>query len=334
MRWGLIGASTIAREWMVDAVRANGGDIRAVMSTSTTRGQDFAKQCKIPKAVNSLDALFAESLDAVYISTTNELHHDQVIQSAAHGVNVLCEKPLSLTLASATQMVQACESAGLVMATNHHLRHAATHRAIRQQIVDGQLGTLHSARVFHAVYLPEHLQGWRITQPETGAGVVLDITVHNADTLAFLLGEYPLRVTSRTANHGMGKAGLEDTAMGIWEFPSGLMAFTHEGFTLPHAKTGLELHGSKASLYAENVMTQKAGGTVRMRNADGEREIKTDPENLYTRLVRNFVDSCRNKTRPDADGWAGVRSLAVALATLESARSGKTVTVDYGKAPS
>ena len=80
------------------------------------------------------------------------------------------------------------ENAGLVMATNHHLRHAATHRAIRQIVQDGQLGDIHAARVFHAVYLPPHLQGWRINNPDTGAGVVLDITVHNADNFGVCIG--------------------------------------------------------------------------------------------------------------------------------------------------
>ena len=62
--------------------------------------------------------------------------------------------------------------------------------------------------------------------------MVLDITVHNADTLAHLLGEYPKTVTARTQNAGMGQ-GLEDGCMGVMEFPSGLQAYTHEAFTTP-----------------------------------------------------------------------------------------------------
>ena len=213
------------------------------------------------------------------------------------------------------------------MGTNHHLRHAATHRAIRQIVQDGQLGDIHAARVFHAVYLPPHLQGWRINNPDTGAGVVLDITVHNADTLAFLLGEYPEKVTARTHNHGMAGAMMEDAAMGIWEFPSGVMAYTHEGFTLPHAKNGLELHGSDASLYAEDVMTQQPKGTITIRRDGVDTVIPTPSENLYERGVSQFVSACQGGDKPDADGWAGVRSLAVALATLTSAANVETISV-------
>ena len=106
---------------------------------------------------------------------------------------MLCEKPLALNLADARAMVAECETRGVVMATNHHLRNAATHRAMREAIAEGRIGTPLFARVFHAVYLPPHLQGWRIENPQAGGGVMLDITVHDADTLRFVLDDEPSR---------------------------------------------------------------------------------------------------------------------------------------------
>ncbi|KAK0309719.1 hypothetical protein LTR94_038807, partial [Friedmanniomyces endolithicus] len=63
---------------------------------------------------------------------------------------------------------------------------------MRQAIAEGRIGTPLFARVFHAVFLPPHLQGWRITTPAAGAGVVMDITVHDADTLRYVLGQEPV----------------------------------------------------------------------------------------------------------------------------------------------
>ena len=82
VRGGLIGASTIAREWVIDAIRATGGEIASVMSTSAERGAAYATENRIPKAVTSLDEVVGDpAIDAVYISTTNELHRDQAIAS-------------------------------------------------------------------------------------------------------------------------------------------------------------------------------------------------------------------------------------------------------------
>lgn len=103
MRWGLIGASTIAREWMVGAIRANQGDVVGVMSTDAQRAADFAAPLEIPNAVTSLEALFDLNLDAVYISTTNELHCSQTIAAAQRGLHVMCEKPLATELDDAAR---------------------------------------------------------------------------------------------------------------------------------------------------------------------------------------------------------------------------------------
>src|SRR5271156_4199802 len=104
VRWGLIGATVIGREWMIEAIRRAGGDIVAVMSTDTARGRAYADEFGIPKAVLSLPELFSSGVEAVYIATTNERHRAEAIAAADAGVHVLCEKPLATTLADARDM--------------------------------------------------------------------------------------------------------------------------------------------------------------------------------------------------------------------------------------
>ncbi|HUG62362.1 MAG TPA: Gfo/Idh/MocA family oxidoreductase, partial [Methylomirabilota bacterium] len=277
---------------------------------------------------DSVDALLADpEVDAVYISTTNEKHLSQTLAAARAGKHVLCEKPLALTLDDAKAMRDACAAAGVVMGTNHHLRNAGTHRAMRKAIKDGLIGRPLAARVFHAVYLPEHLQGWRLTTPGAGGGVVLDIPVHDADTLRFVLDDEPVSVAAMTQSSGMASAGLEDGSMVVATFRSGLIAQAHDGFTTGYASTGFEVHGSEGSLIGRDCMTQKAIGSVTLRNADGERELEIDRENLYARSVRAFHAAVRGEGAPSASGDDGVRSLAFGLAALEAARTGRTVTV-------
>lgn len=329
VRWGLIGATTIAREWMIGAIRAEGGDIAGVVSTDAARGAAYAKEHNIPLATTSLDRLF-DTVDAVYVATTNDLHHAQVLAAAKAGKHVLCEKPLALTLNEAREMVAACKAAGVVMATNHHLRNAATHRAMRAAIAEGRIGRPLFARVCHAVYLPEHLQGWRIKDPKTGAGVVMDITVHDSDTLRFALGEEPVAVTAMIQSAGMGEGDIEDGVMGVVRFKSGLLAHFFDAFTSRYARTAFEVHGSEASLFGLDCMTQRPIGTVTLRNRDGETLLPLDQENLYERSVRAFHAAVRGEGRPSASGEDGVRSMAMALAALESAHSGRETAVDPG----
>lgn len=329
VKWGLIGASTIARQFMINAIRAQGdGEVAAVMSSSPERATAYAGENNIPLAVSTLDALLGADIDAVYISTTNELHLEQALAAIKAGKHVLCEKPLALSSADARTMVTAAKATGIVLGTNHHLRNAGAHRTMREAIAAGRIGKPVAARVFHSVYLPENLQGWRITKPEAGGGVVLDITVHDADTLRFVLDDDPVEVSCFTQSAGMAGSGLEDGAMCIWRFKSGVIAQSHEGFTTKFAGTGFEVHGSEGSLIASDVMTQKPVGSVLLRTAEGEEELSFDREDLYARSVRQFHVAIHGEGQPAATAEDGIWSLTAAEAALQSASSGKAVKID------
>jgi 1,5-anhydro-D-fructose reductase (1,5-anhydro-D-mannitol-forming) len=329
LRWGLIGASTIAAQHMIGAIRANGGEVTAVMSASPDRAATFAAEHAIARSTSSLDDLLGSSdVDAVYISTTNELHRDQVLSAASAGKHVLCEKPLALTLDDARAMVTRCRARGVVMGTNHHLRNAATHRAMREAIKAGRIGRPLFARVFHAVYLPPHLQGWRIDKPEAGGGVILDITVHDADTLRFVLDDEPVAVTAMTSQGGMGREGLEDGVMGALRFASGLTAQFHDAFTTRYATTGFEVHGEEGSLVGTDCMTQAPKGEVVLRSKDGETRLSIAHEDLYARSVHLFQEAVAGRGPPAATGEDGIKSLSVALSTREAARTGRETAID------
>ena len=329
LRWGLIGASTIAREWVLDAIRAQPANmVSAVLSADAGRGADFARAHGITSSYSELSGLLRDpTIDAVYVSTTNELHKPQVLAAAAAHKHVVCEKPLALTLADAREMVAACARAGVVLATNHHLRNAATHRKIRELIRSGAIGKPLFARVFHAVFLPPHLQGWRLNRPEAGGGVILDITCHDADTLRFLLDAEAVEAVALAQQGALASRGLEDGVMAVLRFDSGVLAQLHDAFTVKHAGTGLEVHGSEGSIVARDVMTQRPVGEIVLRNASGETVVAVEHENLYVRALRAFNAAVAGEGQPSASGEDGVKSLGVALAVQEAARTGRTVAV-------
>jgi 1,5-anhydro-D-fructose reductase (1,5-anhydro-D-mannitol-forming) len=314
---------------MIYAFRENGGEVVSILSASAERAAKYAKQHGVARATTSLaDLIGSKDIDAVYVSTTNELHRDQVFAAAAAGKHVLCEKPLALTLADARAMAAECRRRGVVLGTNHHLRNAATHRAMREAIKQGRIGRPLFARVFHSVYLPAHLQGWRLERPDAGGGVILDITVHDADTLRFVLVDEPRSVIAMTAHGGMSQGGLEDGVMGVIRFSNGLLAQFHDGFTTRYATTGFEVHGDAGSLIGRDCMTQAPKGEVMLRTSAGEEELKLDHENLYARSVRLFQEAVQGRGAPSATGEDGVKSLSVAVSAAKAARSGAETAID------
>lgn len=332
MNWAFVGASTIADQYLVGAVRAqDGSDVRWVVSGSTDRAAEFAKAHGIAHSGTDLAAAVADpAVDAVYISSTNEKHHAQAIAAIAAGKHVLCEKPLATSIADAADMVQAAERAGLVFATNHHLRSAGSLRAIRDLIASGKVGKVLSLRVFHAVELPVHLRGWRLDNPGAGGGVIADLTVHNADTVRFLLGEDPVSVVAHKDATGLGQ-GVEDSAMSIWSVPSGAMVFSHESFTHPFAASGIEVHGTKGSILARGVLSQEPKGEIDLVTAGGTTRVDYDKTGLYEAVVQNFGAAVAGKSAPAASGRDGVKSLQIAEAVRAAALTGQRQTVKYGE---
>ncbi len=327
--WLLIGASTVAREWMVDAIRRQGdAEVLAVLSRDALRGASFAEQYGIGASYTDLcQALAHPGVDAVYISTTNEWHVSQTLAAARAGKHVLCEKPLALNLDDARGMIAGCADAGVVLGTNHHLRNAASHAKVRELIRAGAIGQPLYGRVLHANHLPQHLRGWRIDAPESG-GVTLDMFVHDVDTLRFLLDAEPRHISACATSGGMTVAGLEEGLMAVIEFDNGALVQVHDAYNAPHSLAGLEIIGSKGSIFATGVMTQHAVGSVRLNNGDGSVDVAVEHENLYVRSVRAFQRAMRGEGGPAASGEDGVRALAAALAAQQASRSHQRVTLE------
>ena len=331
MRWALIGASTIAADFMISALRSGkAGTIDWVVSGNSGHSNTFALTHGIAKATTRINDMLADpEVQSVYVSSTNEKHCAQAMACIAAGKHVICEKPLAMILADAVTMVKAAEKAGVTFATNHHLRCSGSHRAVQGIIASGRIGRVLSLRIQHAVHLPPHLQGWRINDAGAGGGVIPDITVHDADCVRFLLGEDPMSVVAEAGVSGMG-AGVEDSVMSVWTMPSGAMVMAHESFTHPFAGSGLEVHGTNGSIFARGVMTQQPVGEIELVTAKGREIIPYSDHNLYAQAVQKFEDAVAGQGQPAASGRDGVKSLAVALAVRNAAASGTRCHVNYG----
>jgi 1,5-anhydro-D-fructose reductase (1,5-anhydro-D-mannitol-forming) len=326
VRWTLVGASDIAATRLIPAMRRLGHEPVGVMSSSRERAQRYAADHSLASFTDQLDEALSWDADAVYISTTNEHHHDQTLAAVHAGRHVLCEKPLALDLDDARRMIAAAKEAGVVLATNHHLRCATTLRTVARLVSEERIGELVSIEINHAVSLPERLRGWRLDRSRPGAGVVLDITVHDADVIRFITGDEVEQVSTFVANAGLAESGVEDAAMTVARMRGGALVASHEAFTVPHAATSVVIRGRRGTISAIDVLSQDPVGSVELRGPEGLEEVNVgEREDLYVVALREFEGAIRGEGRPAATGEDGAASLAIALAALESARTGQAV---------
>jgi 1,5-anhydro-D-fructose reductase (1,5-anhydro-D-mannitol-forming) len=328
--WGLIGASDIAATYMIPAIRADPrSEIVGVSSRSAQRAASYAGEHEIPAAFSSHRELLADDgVDVVYISSVNSLHHRQALDAAAAGKHALCEKPMALSSEDAREMVDAFAERDLVLGVNHHLRNASANRAARDAIRDGEIGRPLSARALQAADLAERLQTWRLNDPAAGAGVTLDITVHDVDLLRFVLGDDVVEVNSLTANQGLAATGIEDAVVGCLRFRSGLLATVHDAFNVADARTSLEVYGSEGAILVTDAMADDPIASALLRKGGESRPLAMEAQgDLYERGVAGFTAAVLDGSAPVATGEDGARSLEVALAILEAAGSSTSVSL-------
>jgi 1,5-anhydro-D-fructose reductase (1,5-anhydro-D-mannitol-forming) len=328
LRWALVGASDIAATKVLPAIRAAGDTAVVVRSGSAEHAASWAAEHGVPDAVTDLGAaLERDDVDAVYVSSVNAQHRAHVEAAAAAGKHVLAEKPLALTLEDARAMVAACESAGVVMATNHHLPASPTHRALKRAVRDGAVGDVRAVRVHHAVQLPDRLAGWRIDDP-VGGGVVLDVTVHDAAATAAILGTNALSVLATGFNQDNDPSGPFDAVMTSIDWEGGVLVQTHDAYSNPHLPTSLHVLGTAGALVAEDCNTGDPVGSVTLWRDHKAEPIDVGPrDDLYEVTVRAFGAAVAGEGDVVVSGPDGVRSLAVSLAVLESLRTGARAAV-------
>jgi 1,5-anhydro-D-fructose reductase (1,5-anhydro-D-mannitol-forming) len=153
------------------------------------------------------------------------------------------------------------------------------------------------------------------------------MTVHDADTLRFILDAEPIEAVGMSQRAAMAREGLEDGVMAVLRFDNGVLAQLHDAFTIKHAGTGVEIHGEQGSIVGRNVMTQQPVGDVLLRTAAGEQRVAVEHENLYRRGVAAFCAAIEGTGAPAATAEDGVRSLAAALAVVTACRTGTVARV-------
>lgn len=332
VKFGLIGASYVAASRMVPAFATNGITPKALFDADEDRFT-YWRDSGLDLLTSDLNAFLAADIDAVYISSRNDQHTAHAIAAAKAGKHVLVEKPMALTLADARAIVDAADRNGVQLAVNHHLPGSPLHSTARRLVAEGRIGTLYSARINHAVLLPEHLRGWRLADVP-GAGVVFDITVHDASVLNPLFGTEPVRVSAiGVSQAAWNTARSRDSVMTIIEYAPRAdwvagIAQTHDAFTVPFPGTSMEIHGDSGAIVIGDAMTQEAAGTVTLHTAVGVQPIDTDSSaDLYRINVEAFVAAIGGAGKPTATGAEGLRALQIALAAQESLTSGRTVLI-------
>jgi predicted dehydrogenase len=154
------------------------------------RHQDFADETGIPLLDSYEKVLEDPEVDAVILVTPHSQHEDQLHAAIAAGKQIFCEKPLSLTKASAERMVAAANDAGLIMGVGHERRYESTMEEIARIVESGEFGTIMhvEANFSHDIFTSVEADNWRGSTEEAPAAGMTGMGVHLTDLFISMFG--------------------------------------------------------------------------------------------------------------------------------------------------
>jgi len=150
-------------------------EIAAVCDTDPKAAE---RSAGLPFTASYRDLLTRNDIQAVVNATPNYLHQEITLEALARGKHILCEKPLSLDTARATEMLRAAEAAGVIHMTAYTYRYTPALQYMLHLVSSGELGAIRSVRAAYQMALSGHLLGWRSTKAQAGSGVLADIGSH------------------------------------------------------------------------------------------------------------------------------------------------------------
>jgi predicted dehydrogenase len=225
LRYGILGAANIARQFTRGVHGSSIATVAAVASRTEAKAAAFAQECGIPRFHGTYEALLADpAIDAIYIPLPNDLHAEWAIKACQAGKHVLCEKPLSMTGAEAGAMYAAAR------ANNVHLREAYPYMSqpqtlrLREIIASGELGRIQivTSAFGFSIASPDGVptanpQNIRLL-PERGGGALYDAGTYATSFVRIVMGERPSRVL---ATARFTQTGVDQTVAATLVFPGG-----------------------------------------------------------------------------------------------------------------
>ena len=208
-RWGFLGAGNIARTALAPAVHAAEG---AVLQAAAARDPLRAKGLGPLTVHSSYDALLADtSVDAVYISLSNEAHLPWTLAALAAGKHVLCEKPLGLTAAEVDRM-RAARGELLVVEASWYRWHPRI-RLAQQRLPE--IGAVEHVTAGFA--FAGRLGGNYRLDPARGGGALYDVGHYAVSAALWAVGRgLPTHVAARARLSGTG-VDLSTEAVLEWD---------------------------------------------------------------------------------------------------------------------
>ena len=324
IRWGVLSTAAIGIKKVIPAMQQGQySTVTAIASRDFAKAQQAAKTLGIPTAYGSYEELLADpNIDAVYNPLPNQLHIPWTAKAAEAGKHVLCEKPLSMTVAEAKSLITVSNRTGVKIGEAFMIRSFPQWLRLRELLKQGRVGELRSVvGVFSYFNVdPANIRN----QVEAGGGALMDIGCYLIHASRYAFAAEPTRVVSRLERDPQMHTDRLTSA--LLDFPAGQAIFTCSTQLVPYQR--VHFLGTRGRIEIEIPFNAPIERPTRIFIDDGGdltgKTISTETfptANQYVMQGDDFSKAILNNTEVPVPLEDAIKNMAVIEAVFKSAES-------------
>ena len=324
LKVGIVGSgfmgSTHASAWAKLPVELVG-----ICSTDQKRATELAAQYGT-QSFASPDKLL-EQVDALDICTPTHLHHPMVLQAAAAGKHIVCEKPLARTAAQGREMVQACQQAKVHLLVAHVLRFSPEYVQAKAVVERGDIGRVAVQRFTRCSALPNWAtDNWLMTLEKSG-GMLLELMIHDFDYARWVAGD--VESVFAKSLRGRHPDARVDYALVMLKHTNGAITNVEGGWAYKPGmfRTAFEIAGDAGLIEHPADSSTPIGIYMKESAQSADAPVPTSPlaEDPYFTQIKHFYDVLTTGVPSRVTAEDGLAAVQIGLAAIESVRKGRQV---------
>ena len=328
MKIAVIGVGSMGRNHARVYSEIQGVELVGVVDSDLSTAEMLANKFSTKAYSDYHQMLDKEKPDAVSIVVPTALHEKVGMDALDAGAHVLMEKPIAATLEEGQRLIEKAEAVNRKLMVGHIVRFNPAIQALKQKLVNGDLGRLFQVFCRRAGPFPARIRD---------VGVVIDLAPHDVDVMRFLTGSDPIRVFAETeqrihTNH-------EDLLWGMLRFPDGIVGSLEINWLTPTKVREVLVLGERG-LFRVDDLTQDLyfyeNAHAKDLSWSALATMKGVSEGSMTRFalqryeplkaeLQAFVSAVQEDTPVPVSGVDGLAALKLSLALVESGKTNQVV---------
>ncbi len=328
LRFGVLGVGRIGKIHTENLVnRVPGAEVAALSDVFAGELASVAARFNVPRTFPDYrQVLELPDVDAVVICTPTNTHHRMILDAAAAGKHIFCEKPVDLAIEKIEEINRRVEERGVQLMVGFNRRFDPNFLKVREMVKSGKVGEPQVLKITSRDPSPPPENYIRAS-----GGLFLDMTIHDFDMARYLMASDVSEVYARAGvlvDPVFEKAGDWDTAIVTLAFESGALG------TIDNSRKAVYGYDQRVEVFGSE-------GMVTVKNNTPDSHVHLDragvhsslPLNFfmdrytesYLREMRVFVESVQGGQPVPVTGRDGLMAVVIGLAAAKSVKENRPV---------